>query len=352
MPLSLLVAWQSYILDRESHLIVVLPSLLKVYAARYFALALLTPPIFSLVTRWPASMSDRRRVGLYALGYLPFVCLFATIRWIILPPWLEETGSFGPRSASTLLELAYSTFADVLLLYLVIIMGAHAYTYFVRGQQQEMERLRLRQSLAQSELQSLRAQLQPHFLFNTLQGVSTLIDTHPPTAQSMLHTLGSLLRTVLKQGSGDLVPLRQELEFVRGYLDLEHMRLGGRLAVRWRISPDAEDALIPQMLLQPLVENAIVHGIAPAREGGWIEIDAGVRDGQLVVEIRNSVAGESTPGLQVGLVNVKARLTYLYQDDARFDFARNSEQKTAVARVVVPAFSSATVAGGLVAGSG
>ena len=352
MPLSLLVAWQSYILDRESHLVVVLPSILKVYAARYFTLAVLTPPIFYLVIRWPASMSDRRRAGLYALGYLPFAGLFATIRWIILPPWLEETGSFGPRSASTLLELAYSTFADVLLLYLVIIMGAHAYTYFVRGQQQEMERLRLRQSLAQSELQSLRAQLQPHFLFNTLQGVSTLIETHPPTAQSMLHTLGSLLRTVLKQGSSDLVPLRQELEFVRGYLDLEHMRLGGRLSVRWRISPEAEEALIPQMLLQPLVENAIVHGIAPAREGGWVEIEAEVRDGRLFVRMLNSVSGESPPGLRVGLVNVKARLTHLYQDDARFDFSRDDGQKIAVACVVVPAFSGPPLARNVAAGNG
>jgi two-component system LytT family sensor kinase len=253
---------------------------------------------------------------------------------------MEETMSWGPRSLHTLYELAYSTFADVLLLYLGIIVGAHAYTYFVRGQRQEMDRLRLRQSLAQSELQALRAQLHPHFLFNTLQGISTLIETDPPTAQAMLHKLGSLLRAVLKHGSSDLISLKEELAFVRAYLDLEHMRLGTRLAVRWRIAPDADAALIPQLLLQPLVENAIVHGIAPAREGGWIAIEATVRDDGLLVEIRNSVAAASQPGLQVGLVNVKARLKHLYADDAHFEFLVQREAKVAVARLQVPALAS------------
>lgn len=248
--------------------------------------------------------------------------------------------SFGPRTLHTLFELAYSTFADVLLLFLGILVAAHAYTYFVRGQQQEMDRLRLRQSLAQSELQALRAQLQPHFLFNTLQGVSTLIETNPPTAQAMLQKLGSLLRTVLKHGSSDLISLKEELAFVRAYLDLELMRLGTRLAVRWRIAPDAEAALIPQLLLQPLVENAIAHGIAPAREGGWIAIEAHIRDDVLLVEIRNSVAATSQPGLQVGLVNVKARLKHLYADDAHFEFLVQGETKVAVARLEVPALAS------------
>jgi len=340
MPLSVLVAWQTYSLDRKAHLDVELSNLLWVYAARYLTVALLTPALFYVVTRWPVSSRDFRRVGVYVLGYIPFSCAFALIRWVVLPPWMEETMSFGPRTLHTLFELAYGTFADVLLLFLGILVAAHAYTYFVRGQQQEMDRLRLRQSLAQSELQALRTQLQPHFLFNTLQGVSTLIETNPPTAQAMLQKLGSLLRTVLKRGSSDLISLKEELAFVRAYLDLEHMRLGTRLAVRWRIAPDAEAALIPQLLLQPLVENAIAHGIAPAREGGWIAIEAHIRDDVLRVEIRNSVAATSQPGLQVGLVNVKARLKHLYADDAHFEFLVQGETKVAVARLEVPALAS------------
>jgi two-component system sensor histidine kinase AlgZ len=98
-----------------------------------------------------------------------------------------------------------------------------------------------------------------------------------------------------------------------------------------------------------LVENAIVHGVAPARDGGWIEIEASVRDGQLMVEIRNSVAGASPPGLRVGLVNVSARLKHLYSDDAQFEFLVQGEIKTAVARVLVPAFASPMTVSGIVA---
>jgi LytS/YehU family sensor histidine kinase len=268
------------------------------------------------------------------------MCAFTVIRWLLLPPWLDETKSFGPRTLETLSWLATSHYADSLLLYLVILLAAHAYTYFMRSQQQEVDRSRLRQHLAQSELQALRAQLQPHFLFNTLQGVSALIDSSPSNAQTMLLTLASLLRTVLKHGSCDLIRVREELEFVRAYLCLEQMRLGTRLAVRWQISPEAEGALIPQLLLQPLVENAIVHGIAPARDGGWIAIEAAVRDGRLFVEISNSIAGTSHPGLNIGLVNVKARLQHLYSDDAAFEFRIEADTKTALARLALPAFAT------------
>jgi hypothetical protein len=340
MPLSVLVAWQTYTFERGAHLHVELSNLLWVYGARYLTVALLTPALFYVVTRWPVFSRDYRRVGMYIVGYIPFACAFALIRWVLLPPWMEDTMSWGPRSLHTLYELAYGTFADVMFLYLGILVAAHAYTYFVRGQQQELDRLRLRQNLAQSELQALRAQLQPHFLFNTLQGVSTLIETNPPIAQAMLQKLGSLLRTVLKYGSSDLISLKEELSFIRAYLDLEHMRLGTRLAVQWRIAPDAESALIPQLLLQPLVENAIVHGIAPAREGGWIAIEASVCNGELRVEIRNSIATASQPGLQVGLVNVKARLKNLYADDAHFEFLLQGEPQKAVARIQVPALAS------------
>lgn len=249
MPLSLLVAWQTYGTERSEHLPVQLSSELLIYAARYFTIALLTPPIFYWVNRWPASRTQLRRIGVYALAYFPFSCTFALIRWLILPPWLETTMNWGPRSLWSLFALAYGTFADLFLLYLGVLVAAHAYTYFVRGQQQEMDRLRLRQSLAQSELQALRAQLHPHFLFNTLQGVSTLIDVDPATAQQMLFTLATLLRVVLKHGSVDLISLKEELHFLRAYLELEHMRLGSRLTVRWDIAPEAEQALLPQLLL-------------------------------------------------------------------------------------------------------
>lgn len=340
LPLSLLVGWQMYLAARDVGRPVALADMLLIYAARYLAVAILTPPICYCVNRWPIPAAVPRRTWIYLLGYIPFTVAFAVLRWIILPPWFFPTRSWEPRTLRTLFQLTYDSFADVFLLYLGVVVAAHAYTYLIRDRIQEMERLKLRESLAHSELQALRAQLHPHFLFNTLQGISTLIDTDPVTAQNMLHALASLLRTALKHGSTDLITFREELDFVRAYLDLEHMRLGKRLEVRWQIAPEAYVAQIPQLLLQPLIENAIVHGIANAREGGWIEVNAKVQEEKLHVQIRNSVAGVSQPGLRVGLANTRARLKYLYSEDAHLEFELRADAGLAVALLGLPAFTT------------
>jgi two-component system LytT family sensor kinase len=342
LPLSVLVGWQTHVVNMQLQLPANLPRLLLVYGARYLTLAILTPPIFHCVKRWPVTSGAAiRRTAGYALGYAPFLVAFGVIRWLLLPTWLDGMGAWEPRTLSSLQDLMFDKFADLLLLYLTIVIAAHAYTYFVRGQRQEIERLQLRQSLAQSELETLRAQLHPHFLFNTLQGVSTLIDTDRGAAQRMLRTLAELLRTVLKHGSTDVVTFREELDFVRAYLNLEQMRLATRLDVQWRIAPEADAALIPQLLMQPLIENAVLHGIANSSERGWISVEARVRDGQLVVRITNSVAGPARPGLGLGLVSVRARLKFMYSDDARFEFGLQANPPRAVALLELPAFTTA-----------
>ena len=339
MPLSLVVGWQTYLVDRREHLPVVLSTMLLVYATRYLAVAILTPPIFRWVAQWPIERADFRRIVVYVCGYFLFSCAFAVIRWLLLPPWLEETMSWGQRSLTSLFHLAYTTFADVMVLYIVILVAAHAYSYFVRARNEEAERLQLRQLLTRSELQTLRAQLHPHFLFNTLQGISTLIETNTVGAQHMLVALAALLRSVLHLDSIDLISLKEELALVRAYLDIERMRLGSRLEVRWHLAPSTDNYLVPQLILQPLIENAVIHGAAKAREGGWIEVKADIHDNHLLIEIRNSIAGTSQPGLQVGLANVQARLKHLYGNDARFEFALLAESSIAVARLVLPALA-------------
>lgn len=341
LALAPLVGWQMYRLSLGGNL--PLPStyggITLLYAARFLCVALLTPPIFYLVSRWPVTDNLIRRTITYVAGYVPFAIAFGVVRWLILPPWDGDTRSWVPRTLRMLSALIVDPFADQLLLYLGVVVAAHAYTFFVLGRQQEIERLQLRQCLAQSELQALRAQLHPHFLFNTLQGVSTLIDTDRGTAQSMLLALAGLLRKVLKHGSTDLVAFREELAFVRSYLQLEQMRLGRRLEVRWQLSPEVDAALIPQLLLQPLIENAVVHGAASTREGGWIEIEAHLQQGQLLVAIRNSINGASPSGTGVGIKNTTARLRYLYGEDAAFEFAI-PDGRVAVARLRVPAFTA------------
>jgi LytS/YehU family sensor histidine kinase len=198
-----------------------------------------------------------------------------------------------------------------------------------------MENVDFQRALAASELQALKMQLHPHFLFNTLHGISTLIDTDPACAKEMVVKLSSLLRGTLEHSSSDLIPLSEELKFVREYLDLEGMRLGTRLNVEWSIDADTGRALIPQLILQPLVENAIRHGIACSRDGGWVEISSKKRAGVLELGIRNSIGGKRTPGLGVGLRNTEARLRYLYSDEATFAFTE-TEDHTATATLRLP----------------
>jgi len=336
---SLLVTWQQHELILVENLHLSLRDVMVFETARYLSIALLTPPIFYVARYWPVTNTRSwGRAAAYLLAYIPFSIAFAIIRWCLYPPWLVETQTWGARTLASLVSLVYETFADILLVYLGITVAAHAYFYFSLSQRHEIERLELRRALAQSELEALKLQLHPHFLFNTLHGISALIDTDRVTAKSMVVKLGALLRAALKHRSGDLVPLREELDFLTSYLELEQMRLGRRLQVQWRIPPRARGALIPQLILQPLIENAIVHGIACCREGGWINIESTCAEAKLHIMIRNSVGGQSTRGLGLGIANVKSRLQYLYQDEATFEFLVNPPG-LATATLVLPAFA-------------
>ena len=148
-----------------------------------------------------------------------------------------------------------------------------------------------------------------------------------------------MLRTALEYGNADLITLDEELKFVEDYLDLEKMRLENRLQLRWRISSDTRPVLVPQLILQPLVENAILHGVACSREGGWIEMTSRLSEAALEIHIRNSVGGKGQKGTGLGLENTKARLKYLYCNEATFSFDLGSDG-VATARLTLPAFSS------------
>jgi two-component system, LytTR family, sensor kinase len=319
MTLSVPVSWQEFKMAQMLHLGGNFHDEMLVFGARYLSVALLTPLIFYLVGRWPITGSTAvLRTAAYLAGYIPFCVAFAFIRWCLVPPWIDETQEWGPRSLFTLNELVVHSFADVFLIYLGIIIAAYAYTYYVRNQRQEIERLELSQALAQSELQALKFQLHPHFLFNTLQGISTLVDTDKGAAQTMIVKLSTLLRVALKHGSADLIPLSEEVAFARSYLELQKMRLGKRLDVQWHMAPETMSTLVPQLILQPLIENAIVHGIACCREGGWIDVRSQQVDSVVTIEVRNSVGGHSEHGIGLGLQNTGARLKYLYSSEASF----------------------------------
>lgn len=190
-----------------------------------------------------------------------------------------------------------------------------------------------------AEFEALSSQLHPHFLFNALHGISTLVDSDPMQAKAMMLKLSSFLRRALEYDSLELIPLSEELRLVQEYLDLEKMRLGTRLAVECSIDRDTSHLLVPQFLLQPLVENAVKHGASALQRGGWIEINTRRRDHKLEIRIRNSFAEKRIPGTGIGLRNTIARLKYLYSEDASFSFSE-TENRTAIARITLPALSS------------
>jgi two-component system LytT family sensor kinase len=316
-------------------------SALLLPAVRFACYGLLTPPIFYIVRRYPiASGRVFQRIAAYAAGTGAFVIAFSFVRWIVLPPWDVVNNRWLERSFDGLVALIRGSFVDQVSMYIAIVAIAHSYEFFDRSRKQELETSNLQQALAASELQILKMQLHPHFLFNTLHGISVLIESDPTNAREMILKLSSLLRIALKHGSSDLIPLKDEMQFAQSYLELEQMRLGSRLQVRLAIAPETTPLFVPQLILQPLIENAIVHGIACCREGGWLEVESRNVNGRLELCVRNSVGCASQPGMGLGLVNTRARLRHLYGADAEFIFCLQA-QTGAEALLRLPLLSGA-----------
>ena len=296
--------------------------------------ALLTPPIFAIVHRYPITKPIRiGRIAGYVLG---IAALHHRLRG---PPlgYSARLGIFLLRSSNnarcTHCLRVFTLFAEIIWNFIIVLAAAHAYEYFKRARDQELQ---LQQALATSELQALKSQLHPHFLFNTLQGISALIDTEKERAKAMVLKVSHLLRTALQCASSNVISLDEELKFVDDYLSIEKMRLEDRLEVRWQIDPATRQLLVPQLIMQPLVENAIFHGVACCRGGGWIEISSRRAGGMLEIAIRNSVGGKRQAGMGLGLQNVRARLKHLYEDEATLCFDQGSDG-VAIASLVLPA---------------
>ncbi len=301
--------------------------------------ASLSPIIFRIVRSYPVARPLLlRRIAGYLLGAIPYLIVSICIRSAVLPPWDPAAPNYLSRFRAGLNENAH-LFALQTWDYLVSLFAAHAYEYFRRARNQELESAKLQQALAESELQALKSQLQPHFLFNTLHGISTLIDVDKSRAKEIVLKLSDLLRTVLQDGTSDLVPLAEELKFAEAYLDIEKMRLESRLNISWNIQPGIQYLLVPPLILQPLIENAIVHGVACSREGGWLEIGIQRVEERIELLVRNSVRGKSATGSGLGLHNTEARLKHLYSSEASMSFTVG-EDGVATAILLLPALGS------------
>jgi two-component system LytT family sensor kinase len=277
--------------------------------------AALTPVTLRL-TR-DASLSPGRRTrsaAVFTLAGVGFFIVSGTLEWLLGS--LTGTGSGGYRS--TLLTECVET--RVLAYLAIVTLGRSAY-YFGLYRTRQLHASELETRLAKTHLQVLRMQLQPHFLFNTLNTVAELVHTDPDTADQMITRLGRLLRLSLDHAGHQVVPLRQEIDFLRMYVEIEQVRFQDRLQIVWDLAPDTLDAAVPTLLWHPVLENAIRHGLTPLAGRGRIVI-ASRRDGDdLILEIRDNGMGLPAGGIPregVGLRNIRERVGQLYGPQAHF----------------------------------
>ena len=217
--------------------------------------------------------------------------------------------------------LLLSTVALQLVVYIGIVAGAHGVEFYRRSREREA----LERRLAETRLQLLGMQLQPHFLFNTLNTIAELVHHDPDTADDMIVGLSDLLRLTLQLENRQQVTLREELALLTKYLDIQRARFGDRLRVEMQVEPEAEDALVPSLLLQPIVENSIRHGLAARATAGCINVRVRRVERRLLLDvIDDGIIDEtppSRPGQGLGLSNTRARLEALYGGNCRLELS-------------------------------
>jgi signal transduction histidine kinase len=324
-------AFQGYLLGRVMHdpqIAHVVLWTLALNLLYWYIPALLAPVIMGFATseqlgqkRWPI------QVFVHVLGALTYSVAHTAVMMALRAKLLAQIGypvDFPGWGDYTLIK--YLEQLDWLLMtYLFLVGLAHALAYRREAEARALNAAQLETRLVEAQLQALQRQLHPHFLFNTLNTIAGLIHTDAVAADRMIDQLGDLLRMTLHTSITQEIPLKDELDVLQKYLEIEQTRFGNRLRVSMHIQPDTLDAQVPNLLLQPLVENAIRHGIAPNARHGWIEIHADRTGGDLTLQIRDSGDGLPPERLMalnrgVGLENTRARLEHLYPSAFQFAF--------------------------------
>jgi signal transduction histidine kinase len=308
--------------------------------------ALLTPFIFLLGLRFPF---DQHRWKTSLAVQVTAVLFFSFLKVLLDVPAdvLLRYDLSEPRTFLGVFQVFfYARFLGNVLLCCGILGVSHALDYYRKYREREVRASQLEARLAQAQLQVLKMQLHPHFLFNTLHAISALLHLDVAVADRMIARLGELLRSALENAGTQEVSLKEELEFIKPYLEIEQARLGPRLVVHLDVDPETMDACVPNLILQPLVENAIRHGIAPHPEAGRIEIQVQREQAWLRLQVRDDGPGlspEQQADLRegVGLSNTRARLQQLYGDAHRFDLG-NAADGGLVVTLVIPFREDAT----------
>ncbi|HTS38868.1 MAG TPA: histidine kinase [Candidatus Solibacter sp.] len=284
---------------------------------------ILTPIVLYLCAKLPLSRKNLFRLVLTHGLAIPGTVGADIVLKALLHNYVYPDLHLPTFAARLRLYLFSQSEADIQI-YILVAVIAYVLAYYAEIRRQENHAAQLENSLIKSELQVLGMQLQPHFLFNTLHSVSALVTTNPRAAQKMICSLGDLLRMSLAGGNAQEVTLRRELEFVQCYFDIQKIRFLNRLTVDTDVPASLLDANVPYLFLQPLVENAIKHGVARCPGSARIEISARVENHHLCVSIVNDGPADHSPHepaerVGIGLENVRNRLRILYGTDGQLD---------------------------------
>jgi two-component system LytT family sensor kinase len=303
---------------------------------------------------WLSSWSSSRRDGGWArspwiripllilLGIGVAIAVYALLdlaRYLIIDPVPIRRGGRGGggRTAfAPLREIGRFRFLNQLLVYMAVLATGFAREFFLRDQRRQRQAVHLQAQLAEARLDALRMQINPHFLFNTLHAVSALVERDPGGVRRMIARLSELLRHTIDSHATDEVPLREELAFLRRYIEIMEIRFQGRLNVNMAVDETILDALVPNLILQPIVENALEHGVNRAAGEGQITISAR-RDGdRLVLSVRDNGPGVDAQNESgVGLANTRARLEQLYGERAVLTLG-NADGGGTLAEITLP----------------
>jgi len=294
----------------------------------WYVWALLSIPVIWLARRYPPEGAQPWRTAAIHLA-AALVCslvyvLLRSLVGVAHSRFLDEPVTF----AEVFRPLLVKTYPFNLLVYGVIITISHALEYYRKYHERTVHALELEKHLTEARLQSLLRQLQPHFLFNTLNGIASLMHSDVHAADKMLVRLSELLRLTMHHPGQPLTKLREEIAFIEKYLEIERIRFRDRLAVEIRAAPDTLELEVPSLIIQPLVENAIRHGIEPHTRPGRIIVEARREGASLVLSVRDNGAGQPPGGFTregIGLANTRERLRELYGDRHRFELRNHPE---------------------------
>jgi signal transduction histidine kinase len=276
--------------------------------------------VAAMTVRWPLSgPRPWRAVGAQALCVVPISMLHTTLMEamrVAAYPLIGDTRAFGWQR--WMLSVAHELPND--LFYIAVVVTAlELWRFWYQATERERTEAELRRSLAEAQLQSLRRQLPPHFLFNALNTVSSAMYDDPARADAMLGRVAELLRASLRTQRGDTVPLAEELEIAQAYVMLQQERFGERLDVRWEVMPELRAASVPVFLLQPLLENAVRHGGVERRGRGRILVQAAAERGGLrLVVWDDGPGGDGGAGGGLGLRATAERLRLIYGEAAEW----------------------------------